>query len=377
MKKLIMIFLTVLALTACAKTENEPPEETDIITDTKPTIMTETEQTAKPPKAETTETEPPPISFSPVTEETVTSETAVRTEPPVSETEPEPSVTQSTEAPSPAKLSFRIKMTDSTRGELCEDAFFGKKGDLVDITVPKGMYTTDSGEIILTLSENAAIMETYPCQISEQDIENIEPVSADRFTITVAEIADTYIIGTLNEYTFFADRGEKLVVNVPAGNKFRISNIIEVELDSTAEITDLIPETPDSSPEEGSKQISGSYSLRIIAEPVPALTSVSEIMTETETSLSSWEIAETTVTERYADYTFTARMTSSAEGVLTQDTFFGKSGDRFQIDTSSGYIPIYSENTDISITLWNDAYIGITSNIIIPADAVYSIDIYY
>lgn len=372
MKKLIMIFLILLALTACAKTENKPPEETDIITDTEPAIMTETNLTS-----ETTETETTSIPFTPLTEETVTSETAVQTEPPILVTEPEPTATSITEAPSPIKLSFRIKMTDSTRGELCEDAFFGKKGDPVDIIVPKGMYTTDSGEIVLTLSENAAIMETYPCQISSHDIVNIEPVSTDRFTLTVTSTADTYIIGTLNEYTAFGDKGDPVLVNVPSGAKFKVSNIIEVELDSTAEITDLLLETPDNESEQGSKQISGGYSLRIITEPEPAETEDSEIIAESEPAISSWEFAETSVTEKYADYTFTARMTNATDGVLTQDTFFGKTGDRFQIDVSSSYIPTYSENTDVTITLWSDAYIGITSSIIIPDTAIYSVDIYY
>ena len=372
MKKPIMILLTVLTLTACAKSENKPSEETDIITDTEPTIMTETNLTS-----ETTETEPTSIPFEPLTEETVTSETAVQTQPPILEAEPEPTVTQITEAPTPVKLSFRIKMTDRTRGELCEDAFFGKKGAPVDITVPKGMYTTDSGEIVLTLSESAAIMETYPCQISAQDIVNIEPVSTDRFTLTVTSTSDTYIIGTLNEYTAFGDKGETLLVNVPTGNKFEVSNIIEVELDNTAEITDLMLQTPDHKSEQGSKQISGSYFLRIITEPEPERISESDLTTDSEPIITSWEFAETSVTERYADITFTARMISATEGELTQDTFFGKSGDRFQIDTSSNYIPIYSENADVDITLWSDAYIGITSSIIIPDTAIYSVDVYY
>ena len=370
MKKLIMIFLILLALTACSKSENEPPEETDIITETEPAITTE--QTTKP-----TETKPTSIPFKPLTEEIVTLETAVQTEPPILVTEPEPTATSITEAPSPIKLSFRIKMTDSTRGELCEDAFFGKKGDPVDIIVPKGMYTTDSGEIVLTLSENAAIMETYPCQISSHDIVNIEPVSTDRFTLTVTSTADTYIIGTLNEYTAFGDKGDPVLVNVPSGAKFKVSNIIEVELNSTAEITDLLLETPDNESEQGSKQISGGYSLRIITEPEPAETADSEIIAESEPAISSWEFAETSVTERYADYTFTARMTNATDGVLTQNTFFGKTGDRFQIDVSSSYIPTYSENTDVTITLWSDAYIGITSSIIIPDTAIYSVDVYY
>lgn len=370
-KKHIMIFLTALALTACAKTENKLPEETDIITETEPSIMTETNRTS-----ETTETEPTSIPSEPITEETVTSETAVQTEPPILEAETEPTA-QITEAPSPVKLSFRIKMTDQTRGELCEDAFFGKKGDPVDIAVPKGMYTTDSGEIILTLSENAAIEETFPCQISERDIVNIEPVSADRFTLTVTSTADTYIIGTLNEYTFFGDRGETVLVNVPSGNKFEISNIIEVELDSTSEITDLLTDAPDNAPEQGSKQIGGSYSLRIITGPEPASITEGELTAQSEPVITGWEFVETSVTERTADYTFTARMTGSTEGILTQDTFFGKSGDRFLIDTPSSYIPVYSENTDVTITIWSDAYIGITSSIIIPGTAVYSVDVYY
>ena len=113
MKKHLPIFLSVLALTACAKTENKPPEETDIITDTEPAIMTETNLTS-----ETTETETTSIPFTPLTEETVTSETAVQTEPHILEPKTEPTSARITEAPSPTKLSFRIKMTDSTSGEL-------------------------------------------------------------------------------------------------------------------------------------------------------------------------------------------------------------------------------------------------------------------
>lgn len=369
--------LTVLfiALTACSEKGKEPPEETDVLIETE--IMTSVQ--TKLVITETMPAETAETSVIMIPTETDTSEETkiTETEASITEATSETTLTASeTESSVLEKLSFRIKMTGNTRGELLEDTFFGKKGDPIDIELPKGTTYTENGEMVITLSENAAIMETYPCRIAGSDVVSAEPIRKERFTLTVKNRTESYMIGTLNEYTAFANKGETILINLPEGTKIEVSNIIEIELDDTPEIIDTLLENPDGEHEAGSLQINGEYTLRLITPEDISETAITAEPSETSSTESETEIttgSETSVTERYADISFKVHMTGAYEGELLEDTFFGKTGDYFYIRLDDSYAVMSTPDTNAVITLWNDAYIGITDSLIIDSTAIYSI----
>ncbi|MCI7767222.1 MAG: hypothetical protein MSJ26_04475 [Oscillospiraceae bacterium] len=228
-------------------------------------------------------------------------------------------------------------------------------------------------------AEKTVIAETEITPIhSETETEMIIaiPVQNKRFTLTVTDRTEAYIIGTLNENTFFADKGEAILVNVPEGTQIEVSSIIEIELDESAEITDALLETPEGERETGSLQISGSYTLQLISPPPVSEDEASDEPEETRQTAAETESSaelETAVTERFADISFKVHMTGAYEGELLEDTFFGQTGDRFYIRIGDSYIVMSTPDTNAVITLWNDAYIGITDSLIIDGSDIYSI----